>query len=365
MSKSGSQWWKRDRAHPWWQPNPEHQAKLAEGVEAWNRWREENPAVVPVLRMADLNQADLQGADLANVDFTRANLYRANLSQARLYQAEFFSADLRESNLSETDLRGAKFHLADLRGANLQESDLFRVDFISTKLSSARLNYARCMTTSFADVDLSEVLGLEEVMHTGPSGIDISTLYKLKNPIPRSFLNGAGVPDNLIEIIPTLVSSEQAAQFYSCFISYSTKDEEFAKRLYSRMQAAHLRVWFAAENIKGGQKLHEQIDRAIKVHDKLLIVLSESSLRSEWVITEIRKARRAETKEGRRKLFPIRLVSYERLQEWECFDADSGKDLAVEVREYFIPDFSNWHESNSFTAAFEKLLGDLRAEDKK
>jgi len=37
-----------------------------------------------------------------------------------------------------------------------------------------------------------------------------------------------------------------------------------------------------------------------------------------------------------RKLFPIRLVTMETLQAWACFDADTGKDLAVEVREYFI-----------------------------
>ena len=49
-------------------------------------------------------------------------------------------------------------------------------------------------------------------------------------------------------------------------------------------------------------------------------------------------------------------------RQWECFDADAGKDLALEVREYFIPDFSNWEESDAFERAFERLLSDLRAE---
>jgi hypothetical protein len=48
---------------------------------------------------------------------------------------------------------------------------------------------------------------------------------------------------------------------------------------------------------------------------------------------------------------------------WRCFDADSGRDLAIEVREYFIPDFSNWKNHDSFEAAFDKLLRDLRAEE--
>lgn len=66
-------------------------------------------------------------------------------------------------------------------------------------------------------------------------------------------------------------------------------------------------------------------------------MLSESSLRSKWVETEIRCARKVELREGCRKLFPIRLVSYEALQEWVCIDSTTGEDLAEKVRSYFIP----------------------------
>ena len=44
-------------------------------------------------------------------------------------------------------------------------------------------------------------------------------------------------------------------------------------------------------------------------------------------------------------------------------DADTGQDLAKEVREYFIPDFSNWKDHDAFEKAFERLLHDLRAEE--
>src|SRR5262249_29670289 len=60
-------------------------------------------------------------------------------------------------------------------------------------------------------------------------------------------------------------------------------------------------------------------------------------------------------------LFPIRLVDMDTLRDWECFDADSGKDLAREVREYFIPDFTNWKDHDSFERAFARLLKDLQA----
>ncbi len=58
----------------------------------------------------------------------------------------------------------------------------------------------------------------------------------------------------------------------------------------------------------------------------------------------------------------MRLVDFETLRDWECFDADSGKDLAVELREYFIPDFSHWKEHDQFEVAFSRLLKDLKAD---
>ena len=127
------------------------------------------------------------------------------------------------------------------------------------------------------------------------------------------------------------------------------------------MREAKLRVWFAPEDIRGGDKLYDQIDRAIQVHDRLLLVLSESSMQSKWVETEIRRARKAELQEGRRKLFPIRLVSYEALREWICIDSATGEDLAEEVRSYFIPDFSEWKSHDDFEQAFARLLADLKA----
>jgi hypothetical protein len=203
--------------------------------------------------------------------------------------------------------------------------------------------------------------GLDTVIHSGPSSIGIDTLYTSGGAIPEAFLRGCGVPDSLIEYLPSLIGAMEPVQYYSCFISYSTKDDEFARRLHERMRAEHLRVWFAPEEMQGGKKLYDQIERAIQLHDRLLLVLSDSSMQSEWVMTEIRRARRQEIKEGRRKLFPIRLVDFDTLRDWSCFDADHGKDMAVEVREYFIPDFSTWKEYDAFESAFARLLRDLRA----
>ena len=152
---------------------------------------------------------------------------------------------------------------------------------------------------------------------------------------------------------------QKAIEYYSCFISYSTKDEEFAKRLHLRMRDEKLRVWFAPEDIQGGKKLHEQIDEAIRLYDKLLLVLSENSMQSEWVRTEIYRARKRELQENCRVFLPYRFGIADSIKDWEYFDADTGKDLAREIGEYYIPDFSNWKDRDRFEAAFGRLVKDL------
>jgi uncharacterized protein YjbI with pentapeptide repeats len=318
--------------------NPEHLAKLKEGIKTWNQWRRVNPTVKPDLSGAYFISANLIGVNLSETNLIDAMLYgsklsRANLIQAHLVRTALIEADLNEANLSLADLNDADLSLADL-------------------------NEAIVGSTTFANLDLSKAKGLETVRHSGPSSIGIDTIYKSKGKIPLVFLRGAGVPEFFIGNMAGLVGT--GIEFYSLFISYSTKDQEFAERLHADLQANGVRCWFAPHDMRSGKKVHEQIDEAIRVYDKLLLILSPASMESEWVETEISKARKREIKEGKRILFPIRLCSFEALRDWECFDADTGKDSAREIREYFIPDFSNWKDHDEYRLAFDGLLKDLQ-----
>jgi hypothetical protein len=365
--------------------NPEHLEILKRGIKAWNNWRDKYPHVKPNLSKAKLNRrrlvnlrvkgeliefydwvdfsnVDLQGSDMSESNLSLVNLAGANLTGANLMSANLWHTNLKRVNFSGATLLGANLEQAFLDNANLREAHLAGADLTQADLAGADFSFAFLHRTKFGDNDLSVAKGLDLVKHIGPSTIGIDTLYKSAGRIPEAFLRGCGIPDDFITFIASHFGIQQAIQFYSCFISYSTRDEEFARRLYSRMRDEKLRVWFAAEDAQGGKKLYEQIERAIQLHDRLLIVLSERSLQSRWVMTEIRRARKVELRENRRKLFPIRLVDYETLQAWECFDADTGEDLATEVRGYFIPDFSNWKDLDAFEKAFERLLHDLSAE---
>jgi len=348
-------------------------------VKAWNLWRKENHRFRARLggvnlsgehflsadfRDAMLDDANLCGTNLGGSTLRMAYLRSADLSGADLREADLWGADLSGSNLRGAKLDWANLCRAKLVGTSLVEAELSDTNFIGADLNDADFNRAYLFATTFGDNDLSTVRGLETVVHRGPSTIGVDTLFRSNGKISEVFLRGAGAPDEFIAQIPALVASVEPIQFQSCFISYSHQDEEFAKRLHAAMRAENLRVWFAPEDMKAGRKLHEEIFRAIQLHDKLLLVLSEHSMKSEWVMTEIRRAKKVERAEDRRKLFPIRLVDFETIQNWECFDADSGKDLAAEVREYYIPDFSNWKDHDSFEKEFAKLLGALKATER-
>ena len=367
----------------------EHLRILRQDVDTWNKWRDEHPDIRPDLSEADLVEADLvmanlsranlSGADLSGAflraaDLNRANLNRANLSGADLSEADLVDANLSgadlvkanlgRANLSGADLSGALFVVANLvgadlsraylRDANLEYAHLSRAYLSGTDLSGSRVGW-----TVFGAVNLSVAKGLESVIHAGPSTIGIDTVYASEGRIPEVFLRGAGVPDEFITYMRSLVG--RPIEFYSCFISYATKDQEFADRLHADLQARGVRCWFAPEDIQGGRKLHEQIEQAIRHYDKLLLVLSEHSMGSEWVKTEIYHARQDEVRSQRRKLFPISLVDFQTIREWTAFDADTGKDMGREVREYFVPDFSAWKDHGAYRKAFDRLLRDLKA----
>jgi uncharacterized protein YjbI with pentapeptide repeats len=368
--------------------NPEHVAKVKEGQLALNKWRTEHPEIILDLSRAELPSINLTGANLGGADFTDADLTGgvvtdanltgatlafATLSAATLENAILEDANLYSANLNRTNLRGVKFiganlanailTSANLNGSNLTGTNLGGTNFSGAILDDCDFTGTRMGRTYFGDNNLSLVKGLEFVEHTSSSTIDILTIYRSQGQIPRIFMRGCGVPDDFITYMKSLAASP--IEFYSCFISYSFKDQDFADRLYADLQNKGVRCWFAPHHMKAGEKLNEQIDEAIRLYDKLLLILSPHSMESEWVKTEIAKARKREVRDKRKVLFPISLVPFKAIEDWECFDADTGKDSAREIREYFIPDFSNWKDHDSYQVAFTRLIADLKASDSK
>jgi uncharacterized protein YjbI with pentapeptide repeats len=309
--------------------NPEHVKILKQGVIAWNKWREESPGIIP-----DLDGEDLSGANVGWAKFIGANLNWADLSGA---------------NLEGADLGAARLVGANLRGAHLREAILQATDLSGAKLENSDFTSVITDLAVFGDNDLSTVIGLETVEHLGPSTIGVDTIYKSKGNIPEIFLRGAGVPEDFITYMKSLVG--KAIDFYSCFISYSSKEDDFAQRLYADLQAKNVRCWKFDENAKWGEPVWGEIDTAIRHYDKLVVICSKHSLQSQPVIREIERALQKEDREHKNVLFPIRIDDY-LFDEWE-------HPRKADVVRVVAGDFRGVNDLATYAKAFPRFLDAL------
>jgi len=285
--------------------NPEHLQILRQGAEAWNQWRKQHRNIRP-----DFSGANLSGADLIVTDLSGAFLWNADLSGAFLWNA----------------------------------------DLISTSLTGADLSRANIREAVFGDTDLTDVRGLETCHHTAPSILDHRTLAR-SGPLPLAFLRACGLPDALIDYLPSLLN--QPFQFYSCFINYASKDRAFAERLHADLQNKGVRCWFAPEDLKIGDRLRPRIDETIRLYDKLLLVLSKTSVASQWVEQEVETALARERQESTTILFPVQI------DDTVMTLATGWPALIRHTRN--IGDLRRWKTHGVYQKAFDRLLRDLKA----
>jgi threonyl-tRNA synthetase len=146
----------------------------------------------------------------------------------------------------------------------------------------------------------------------------------------------------------------QPIQFYSCFISYSSKDHEFARRVHADLQDKGIRCWFAPEDMKIGDRIRTKIDEVIRLHEKLLLVLSVNSIDSDWVEKEVETAFEKERETRSTVLFPVRLDD-------GVMESKTGWAADIK-RSRHIGDFRRWKDHGGYRKAFERLLRDLKVE---
>ncbi|HEX3071795.1 MAG TPA: toll/interleukin-1 receptor domain-containing protein, partial [Thermoanaerobaculia bacterium] len=172
---------------------------------------------------------------------------------------------------------------------------------------------------------------MDTIKFIGSSSIGIDTFFQ-SGGLAEAFLRNAGVPEEFVQYAASLVGTP--IEYYSCFLSYSSKDDEFARRLYNDLQGKNVRTWFAPEELKIGDRFRSRIDESIRIHDKLVLILSANSVDSDWVETEVESALERERKEGKDVLFPIAIDD-------EGFT--SQQPWAADIRrKRHIGDFRKW-----------------------
>lgn len=251
----------------------------------------------------DLNESDLNGADLSGADLSLADLTGAILTGAILIGTDLRRADLRDADLRDADLRDANLRGANLRGANLRGANLSWVNLTRTKLDNTNFSKAIIRDTSFIGVDLSQVEGLTDVNHQGPSIIDINTIYQSKDKIPREFLERTGVHPDIIRWQHSLHTRP------TVFISYSSEDEREKDELLTHLRALEredlITIWHDGL-IGAGVDWKPATKQAIAKATIALLLITPNFLASDFIqdeeIPEFLKRRESDEK---LVIFPI------------------------------------------------------------
>lgn len=389
--------------------HPDHIAIISQGSTAVTRWKKENPGRNLDLTRGAMSGADLSGMDLSDsyfesvnlsdanlsgshlerADLTGADLSRANVSSAYLTDAvldsviapnsEFIGTDLtrvqmtganlREADLTSADLSDCEFVEADLSGADLFGVTLFGTTFLSSTVESASFVGANLGGTLFVGIDLSGIKNLSTCVHHYPSHLGLDTILLSKGLIPDEFLRACRI-DPVIQRLLTGDQPSQTDAFYewhaqsgsplrldSCFISYSTDDKRFAERLQNALNARGVDYWYAPVHAEWGRKLTAQIDRQIRLRDRVILICSESSLSdSDWVYWEITKAieeedkRSAESGKDVTILYPVMIDDH--LLSW---DTPQGERL----RKVMAADFIDATKGKAFETRLDRFFRGL------
>jgi hypothetical protein len=371
--------------------NAEHVALVRKGAKAIAKWREAHPDERLDLSGADLSGADLHEAYLHEADLWEANLNGANLSGAHLFAtnlsgailtgAMLGAADLTMANLSRADLSGANLFrahllvadlsganltgavlgLASLNGTNLREANLSKAEFALTtldgvRLSGANLSDAHFWNTILSNVDLSQARGLETAQHAKPSGIGLDTLVRSMRgaggkltPELTAFFRGAGVPKELLDAIPKIVSE---IRYYSCFISYGQPDLKFAEKLREDLKGRGIDCWLYEKDKTVGKRAGHEIVIERRGADKMVVVCSAKALVRDRFLEEVED----QINEDPDKMVPI---SLDDLWKEPGFRVMRGThDLKPSLLDRNYADFAN----KPYDEALAELLKGLRIE---
>lgn len=336
-----------------------------------------------------LHGIQLNGLDLSGADFRRA----------WLKSVDFTGSILRDCEFSETDISYCKFLDADLRGSSFTDAELSYCDFDRARLCGTVLNDTHTSECSFLDTDFSDSLmfktvfalallkganfehvyladavftgcselhvaiGLGDIYFSGPSALDLETIRASIVELPIKFLEGIGYTHEEIEVLHALYS--RGIRFYSCFISHAEADLRFAEKLRSDLIENNVSCWHYGHDMEGGKHWRTQVQTAIKLHDKLLLVCSHNSVFRQNVVEEIIDAIEMEQRSGEQKLFPIRLdnsILSRETSELARSKVASGEwrmNWVQYVQAYHISDFRNWEDDEEYSLAVRKLIRDL------
>ena len=127
------------------------------------------------------------------------------------------------------------------------------------------------------------------------------------------------------------------------FISHSTRDKPFVRKLAADLVANGVKVWLDEQQILVGDSIPEKIAQGLAESDFFLIVVSVNSVDSQWVKKELNSAIVKEIERRKVTVLPVRV---------------DNAEMPATISDKLYADFSR-----SYEEGFEKLLKSIRSRE--
>lgn len=144
--------------------------------------------------------------------------------------------------------------------------------------------------------------GLEQLKSEGFIKLDGLTISIVKGEEKKQLEQAGRTVETKQTITQNAMIGEKKK---SVFISYSSKDKEFVERIARDLIDYKIDVWLDFLEIKAGESITEKLNAALRDMDYFVIVLSDSSINSNWVKSELSAALMRKFKDQSVTIIPV------------------------------------------------------------
>ncbi len=300
-----------------------------------------------------MTRADLRSARLVKADLYQARLFKATLSEADCSGAYLRRADLTQSCFAEADLTKADLMETNLVNSNMTGSTLIGTEFSGANLTGVDLRKAIVGWTKFGSIDLTQVVGLDQLQHVGPSMLGFDTALLSHKKLSKQFLQGCGISEGVIQAWDNMYG--HPVERITCFLRYAPDDASFAQHLYETGQEKGLRCWLDEMPKQASERKARRSPTTYESNELVFYCCSKASLTSWWANDEIErllereKKTRQETNRDVRFFYPINLDGFMFSGDWKHKKEKQIAKISV--------DFVGWRRNKEkFDQELTKLI---------
>jgi uncharacterized protein YjbI with pentapeptide repeats len=286
-----------------------------------------------------LSFSNMTDSQLSKVQLRRGNLEQSNIAASSICEVDFRNARLGgtgfiNSRISNSQFVEAKATAADFSGVHMarcqfESSDLSEVSFHNSKFANCRISRCKIIGADFSGAQFHQCV---------INDIDFSrALQTDRMQIVDSRTNDS----NQIQKNPTCSGLKY---FRTCFLSYSWLDNEFVEQLSCTLSEFGVSIYLDKNEMSSTEWIETSLQKAIKSHEVLVLVLSENSEGRDWVKFEIEFARTIGI-----EVIPVVIDNPIGEKQWV-------KDI---ISAHKTIDFTQWRNENRFSMSRDLLLEHL------